>query len=115
MEKLKVNMHTSKHNNDNGALCDELISLVAIVQTSLLLDIHLHEHVEQLYQKIRNKALVQYFSPFISVNLNTMAQAFNTTVAGLERELSKLIMEGQIQARIDSHNKVMPHILIYLV
>jgi len=75
------------------------------IKASLLLDIHLHEHVEQLYQKIRNKALIQYFSPFISVDLNTMAEAFNTNVAGLERELSRLIMDGSIQARIDSHNK----------
>jgi COP9 signalosome complex subunit 1 len=70
------------------------------------LDVHLHEHVEGLYQKIRNKALVQYFSPFLSVDMATMATAFNTDVQGLEKELSRLIMEGSIQARIDSHNKV---------
>jgi COP9 signalosome complex subunit 1 len=75
------------------------------LKPNLLLDIHLHEHVESLYQRIRNKALVQYFSPFISIDLNTMAAAFNTTVSGLEKELSKLIMENAIQARIDSHNK----------
>jgi len=69
-----------------------------------LLDIFLHEHVESLYRSIREKALVQYFSPFISVDLQEMAKAFNTNVAGLEKELSKLIMEGSIQARIDSHN-----------
>jgi len=69
------------------------------------LDIHLHDHAESLYQKIRNKALIQYFSPFISVDLNTMAAAFNTSVQGLEKEIAKLIMEGAIQARIDSHNK----------
>jgi len=34
-----------------------------------------------------------------------MAAAFNTNVAGLEKELSRLIMDGSIQARIDSHNK----------
>jgi len=34
-----------------------------------------------------------------------MASAFNTSVSGLEKELSKLIVEGSIQARIDSHNK----------
>jgi len=75
------------------------------IKARLQLDIHLHEHVEALYQKIRNKALIQYFSPFISVDLNTMADAFNTNVAGLEKELSRLIMDGSIQARIDSHNK----------
>jgi COP9 signalosome complex subunit 1 len=83
------------------------------LQPTLLLDIHLHEHVEALYQKIRNKALVQYFSPFISIDLNTMATAFNTTVSGLEKELSKLIMENLIQARIDSHNKVFA-LLVFL-
>ncbi|EGC30252.1 COP9 signalosome complex subunit 1 [Dictyostelium purpureum] len=71
----------------------------------LLLDIHLHKHVESLYQKIRSKALIQYFSPYVSVDLNIMATAFNTTVPHLEREISKLIMDGDIQARIDSHNK----------
>jgi len=75
------------------------------IKSKLLLDIHLHEHVEALYQKIRNKALIQYFSPFISVDLNTMASAFNTNVTGLEKELSRLIMDNSISARIDSHNK----------
>lgn len=74
------------------------------LKNPVLLDIHLHEHVESLIQKIREKALVQYFSPFISVDMQEMAKAFNTTVVGLEKELSKLIFEGLIQARIDSHN-----------
>ena len=75
------------------------------IKNNLLLDIYLHDHVELLYQKIRSKALVQYFTPFVSVDLNTMATAFNSDVNSLERELSKLIMEGAISARIDSHGK----------
>ncbi|KAM9967382.1 hypothetical protein ACTFIW_001466 [Dictyostelium discoideum] len=71
----------------------------------LLLDIHLYKHVEVLYQRIRSKALIQYFSPYQSVDMNIMASAFNTTVTLLEKEISKLIMENEIQARIDSHNK----------
>lgn len=35
-----------------------------------------------------------------------MASSFNTTVTALEDELMTLILEGKIQARIDSHNKV---------
>ena len=35
-----------------------------------------------------------------------MATSFNTTVASLEDELMSLILDGKIQARIDSHNKV---------
>lgn len=38
--------------------------------------------------------------------MNKMAQAFNTTVAALEDELTQLILEGLINARIDSHSKV---------
>mmetsp|Transcript_37463 Transcript_37463/g.60668 ORF Transcript_37463/g.60668 Transcript_37463/m.60668 type:complete len:389 (-) Transcript_37463:225-1391(-) len=77
------------------------------LKPDLLLDIHLRSHVDTLYDQIRSKALVQYFSPFVSVDLSTMAEAFNTTVTNLEHEVAHLIMENQIQARIDSHNKIL--------
>lgn len=77
------------------------------LKPNLLLDIHLHDHVETLYTQIRHKAIIQYTHPFISVDLNTMAGAFKTSVAGLEKELEALITENQIQARIDSHNKIL--------
>ena len=48
----------------------------------------------------------QYFSPYVSADMRKMAVAFNTTVAALEDELMQLILDGQINARIDSHNKV---------
>ena len=35
-----------------------------------------------------------------------MAAAFNTSVLLLEEELTSLILDGQISARIDSHAKV---------
>jgi hypothetical protein len=38
--------------------------------------------------------------------MHKMAAAFNTTVAALEDELTQLILEGLINARIDSHSKV---------
>ena len=50
--------------------------------------------------------LPQYFSPYLSADMCKMAQAFNTSVAALEDELMQLILDGQIKARIDSHNKV---------
>eukprot|EP00897_Mesotaenium_endlicherianum_P009354 jgi/Mesen1/8447/ME000475S07699 len=55
----------------------------------LALDIHLYDHVDSLYEQIRHRALIQYTTPFISVDLRTMAEAFNTS------------------ARIDSHNKIL--------
>lgn len=67
------------------------------LKANLLLDIHLHDHVETLYNQIRNKALIQYTHPFVSVDLNMMANAFKTTVTGLEKELESLITDNQIQ------------------
>ncbi|KAG1362306.1 COP9 signalosome complex subunit 1 [Cocos nucifera] len=77
------------------------------LKPNLLLDIHLHDHVEALYTQIRHKAIIQYTHPFISVDLHTMAGAFKTNVSGLEKELEALITDNQIQARIDSHNKIL--------
>ncbi|KAI5010778.1 hypothetical protein ZWY2020_012915 [Hordeum vulgare] len=36
-----------------------------------------------------------------------MASAFNSSVSMLEKELAALITENKIQARIDSHNKIL--------
>jgi COP9 signalosome complex subunit 1 len=77
------------------------------LKASLLLDTHLHDHVEKLYEEIRHKALIQYTHPFVSVDLGMMANAFKTSIAGLEKELEALITDNQIQARIDSHNKIL--------
>ncbi|KAF3682698.1 COP9 signalosome complex subunit 1 [Capsicum annuum] len=67
------------------------------LKANLMLDIHLHDHVETLYDQIRSKALIQYTHPFVSVDLNMMANAFKTSVAGLEKELEALITDNQIQ------------------
>ncbi|XP_020263310.1 COP9 signalosome complex subunit 1-like [Asparagus officinalis] len=77
------------------------------LKPNLLLDIHLYDHIEALYAQIRQKAIIQYTTPFISVKLPTMAEAFKTSVAELEKELEALITNNQIQARIDSHNKIL--------
>ncbi|XP_076345197.1 COP9 signalosome complex subunit 1-like [Tachypleus tridentatus] len=39
--------------------------------------------------------------------MRKMAAAFNTSVSALEDELMQLILDGQVQARIDSHNKIL--------
>ncbi|GFR53055.1 hypothetical protein Agub_g15730, partial [Astrephomene gubernaculifera] len=77
------------------------------LKPALLLDLHAAEHVPSLYAAIRTRALCQYVQPFSSVNLHAMAEAFNTPVSDLEKQLAVLIMEGQISARIDSATKVL--------
>ena len=42
----------------------------------------------------------------MSADLNKMATSFNCTVRSLEDELTQLILDGQISARIDSGKKV---------
>lgn len=77
------------------------------IKNVLLLDMYLAPHVERLYRAIRNKALVQYFEPYSTASMHKMAQAFNTTVEDLEKEVITLIYDGHIKARIDSHNKIL--------
>jgi len=77
------------------------------MRDNMMLDIYLASHVNTLFSMIRSRSLVQYFSPYSSADLRLMAGSFNTTVVSLEDELMTLILEGKIQARIDSHNKVL--------
>lgn len=77
------------------------------IRADLLLDLYFHDHVDTILKKIREKALVQYCSPFVSADMKKIAVAFNCSVIEIERELSQLIVDGQIQARIDSQNKVL--------
>ena len=82
------------------------LKLLEDIKDNLMLDLYLSCHVNRLYSMIRNRGLVQYFSPYLSADLRLMASCFNTSLASLEDELMTLILDGQIQARIDSHNKV---------
>lgn len=83
------------------------LRLLDEIRDNLLLDMYIAPHVHALYTQIRNRALIQYFSPYLSADMYKMADAFNRTVPALENELMQLILDGQIQARIDSHNKIL--------
>lgn len=83
------------------------LSILQEVKSILLLDMYLAPHVERLYRDIRNKAIVQYFEPYSTASMHKMAEAFNTTVIELEKEIIALIYDGHIKARIDSHNKIL--------
>uniref|UniRef100_A0A8C6KXV1 G protein pathway suppressor 1 n=1 Tax=Nothobranchius furzeri TaxID=105023 RepID=A0A8C6KXV1_NOTFU len=89
------------------------LKLLDEMKDNLLLDMYLAPHIKTLYSQIRNRALIQYFSPYVSADMTKMAQAFNTTVLALEDELTQLILEGLVNARIDSHSKVKPTGILY--
>lgn len=86
----------SKFYNSAYAKC---LSILRDIKDNLMLDIYLQPHVNQLYIQIRQKALVQYFSPYSSADMNRMADSFNTTVSLLEDEVMHLILDGQIQVK----------------
>ncbi|KAJ3161988.1 cop9 signalosome complex subunit [Geranomyces michiganensis] len=90
--------------NSKYALC---LRLMSELKNNLYLDLWFNGHVDEIYRDIRRKALVQYFRPFESVDMNKMASAFDTPVAALETELAALITSKEINARIDSHNKIL--------
>ncbi len=83
------------------------LRLLEGLKKSLQYDLYLHRHVEALCRQIRERALVQYTIPFTSVVMQNMATAFNTNVESLEKEIASLIAKGQINARVDSHNKIL--------
>jgi len=85
----------------------QCLKLLDQMKDNLLLDVYLAPHIHTLFNMIRNRGLVQYFSPYLSADLAKMSASFNTTIPGLENELMKLILDGSIQARIDSHNRVL--------
>ncbi len=91
------------------------LKLLDEMRDNMMLDIYLAGHVTSLFQMIRSRSLVQYFSPYISADLKIMASSFNTTVSILEDELMALILEGKIRARIDSHNKVKHLKIIFIL
>lgn len=83
------------------------LKLLDEIKDNLMLDMYLASHVSNLYTQIRSRALIQYFSPYLSADMVKMASAFNRSVPELENEIMQLILDGQIQARIDSHNKIL--------
>lgn len=91
----------------NDSAYGACLAIMDGLRDSLLLDVHLAPHVRTLYSCIRNRGLVQYLSPYLSADMNLMAQAFNTSVPRLEDELTELILKGEIKARIDSHAKTL--------
>ena len=70
-------------------------------------DIFLSPHVDILYKEIRQKALVQAFNPYATLELATLSSLFSTPVPELAAEMVQLIETGKIKARLDSQKNVL--------
>jgi len=90
--------------NSSYADCFKLISLE---KNRMLLDMYISPHFFQLEKLIRDRAFQQYFRPFKSVKIPSMARAFDMEIQFVEKYLVTLIADNKIQGRIDSHNKIL--------
>ncbi|KAG6597971.1 COP9 signalosome complex subunit 1 [Phytophthora cinnamomi] len=77
------------------------------MKPELKLDLYLCEHVEKLCKEIRSRGIIQYFYPYLSVDLHQMARTFNTPTPDLEKEICELIAAERLHARMDSYQKVL--------
>jgi len=70
------------------------------------IDLYLKDQSSEILSAVRGKAMVQFFSPFSAMGMDRMANAFGVSVNELESELVTCISQGHINAKIDSHKKV---------
>ena len=80
------------------------------LQTRHVIDVHFGQHIKNLTDLIKSRALVLYFQPFSSIKLERMAAAFGWSIQQVEEQVVNLIQAGEIRGRVDSQNKVGPDI-----
>jgi COP9 signalosome complex subunit 1 len=81
-------------------------------RSDFVVDLFLSPHVDLLYREIRQRALVQAFSPYASLELHTLSSLFSTPMEQITAEVSELIEEGKIKGRLDHPNKVAAFIVM---
>mmetsp|Transcript_33051 Transcript_33051/g.72482 ORF Transcript_33051/g.72482 Transcript_33051/m.72482 type:complete len:569 (+) Transcript_33051:165-1871(+) len=84
------------------------LSLLSGLLPDLSLDIHLRPHAETLFNMIRDRCVVQYFTPYSKVSLQIMGDCFGTPLDSMERIVANLLKTGKIRcARINSLEKTL--------
>jgi COP9 signalosome complex subunit 1 len=82
-----------------------LFESLAQIEAAARCDLFLAKHLPKLMRMVRSRALKQYVSPFSSVDLTRMAEAFRATPELLEADLVELILGGQLEAKIDRQSR----------
>eukprot|EP00816_Leptocylindrus_hargravesii_P006932 CAMPEP_0196817618 /NCGR_PEP_ID=MMETSP1362-20130617/61725_1 /TAXON_ID=163516 /ORGANISM="Leptocylindrus danicus, Strain CCMP1856" /LENGTH=538 /DNA_ID=CAMNT_0042195395 /DNA_START=51 /DNA_END=1667 /DNA_ORIENTATION=- len=85
----------------------EFLSIVDSKKGDMYLDLHLHRHVDKILEQIRDRCLVQYFFPYLSVSLESMGKRFGMNIDKIEDAVASLIEKGKIDARINSRDKTL--------
>ncbi|RDW83225.1 COP9 signalosome-like protein complex subunit 1 [Coleophoma crateriformis] len=89
--------------NSRYAQC---LAILESYRADYLLDLHLQKHVDELYHLIRSKSIVQYFIPFSCVTLDNLNAQFAAPGKSIEKELVQMIARKELDARIDTQNRV---------
>jgi COP9 signalosome complex subunit 1 len=89
------------------------LSTLETYRSDYLLDIHLQKHVNDIYYLVRSKCIVQYFIPFSCVTLDSLNAAFAAPGSTIDKELVQMIRSGELDARIDTINRVSSFHFLY--
>lgn len=84
----------------------ELIQKLNEIKESLKYDLFVGTKIGDVYNEINSRAIADFLKPFKRVRLEALAIAFNSSVENIEHLVARLIMDGKVEARIDSHNKI---------
>jgi COP9 signalosome complex subunit 1 len=92
------------------------LGVLEAYRTDYWLDIHLQKHIDDLYHLVRSKSIVQYFIPFSCVTLDSLNAAFMPPGKTIDKELAMMIQRKDLEARIDTQNRVstskLPNLLV---
>jgi COP9 signalosome complex subunit 1 len=77
-------------------------SMLEAVRPRLLCDMYLNAQVDSLVAQLRERLLLQYFTPYSCVDLARMAAQLQMQPTALEDALVELISSGKLAARIDA-------------
>ena len=83
------------------------LSILEAWKTDYLLDIYLSPCFDAILERVRRKAIQQYFVPFSCVSLGALAKAFNTDEATVRDEVTQMIKRGELDARVDLVNSLL--------
>ena len=83
------------------------LNILNSIRPRLLCDMYLHNSVDSLLDSIKEGMLLQYFTPYCTVNLNNMAEQMQMTYESLEDRLVELISSDKLNARIDASSRTL--------
>lgn len=101
-----VNVSDAIENFLNGRYMD-FQKQIEVIASQMRYDLYFGHRLPRVLKEIRKKALIQYVTPYKVIDLREIAKAFNLSIESIESEIAELIVSKKIQAKIDSHSKLL--------